>query len=241
MTQDNSSGSTPAADASEGTLFNTAAGWVLFAGVVALGLSVLSDKYFHGYDPEELEAEKMGYLIEAPEDDAGADAGPSLAVLLASATPEAGEKVFAKCQACHQIAQGGANGVGPGLYGVMGKGIGANAPGFGYSSALSGKGGEWTWENMDAWLASPRGFIEGTSMSFAGLSKPEDRANLMVYLAANGGAPPMPEPEAEAPAEGEEVAESEEAEANAEEEATAEAEQNVAEETSEETAEAESD
>lgn len=231
MTQDNTSHEAPEAQAGGGDLFNTAAGWVLFAGVVGLGLSVLADKYFHGYDAER--PEQLGYTIEGAEEEGGGDAGPSLAVLLAAATPEAGEKVFAKCQSCHNVEQGGANGVGPALYGVMGKPIASNAPGFGYSSALSGKGGEWTWENMDAWLSNPRAFADGTSMSFAGLSKAEDRANLMAYLAANGGAPPLPEPEveadgedasaeegdAEAPAEGEEAA----AEAPAEEAATEEA------------------
>lgn len=219
MTQDNTSDAGATADSSGGTLFNTAAGWVLFAGVVGLGLSVLADKYFHGYDPER--PEKLGYVIEGAVEEGGEEAGPSLATLLASATPEAGAKVFAKCQSCHTIEQGGANGTGPNLWGVMGTPIGKHAAGFGYSAALSGKGGEWTWENMNEWLANPRAFASGTSMSFAGLSNPEDRANLMAYLEANGGAPPRPAAEdsaadeaaegeaaegAEAPAEGAEAA-----------------------------------
>ena len=220
MTQDNTPDAAPEAEAGGGDLFNTAAGWVLFAGVVGLGLSVLADKFFHGYDAER--PEQLGYVIEGAEE-AGGEAGPSLATLLASATPEAGAKVFAKCQSCHSIEQGGANGIGPALHGVMGKAIASNAPGFGYSPALSGKGGEWTWESMDAWLANPRAFADGTSMSFAGLSKAEDRANLMAYLEANGGAPARPEPEAEAPAEEEGEAAEGEAEAPAEgEEAAAE-------------------
>jgi cytochrome c len=214
MTQDNSSDAAPEAQAGGGDLFNTAAGWVLFAGVVGLGLSVLADKFFHGYDAER--PDQLGYVIEGAEADGGGDAGPSLATLLASATPEAGAKVFAKCQSCHTVEQGGANGIGPALYGVMGKAIASNAAGFGYSGALSGKGGEWTWENMDAWLANPRAFADGTSMSFAGLSKAEDRANLMAYLEANGGAPARPEPEAEAPAEEEGEAAADETAAPAE-------------------------
>jgi cytochrome c len=204
---DNSTDNTASGtDSSSGDLFNTAAGWVLFSGVVALGLSVLADKYFHGYDPEDLPTEQMGYIPEGVELDAEEEAGPTLAQLLVDASAEDGAKVFAKCQSCHNVEAGGPNGVGPNLHGVMGQPIAANAAGFNYSSALSEKGGEWTWENMDAWLANPRGFVSGTSMSFAGLSKPEDRANVMAYLAANGGAPPKPEPEApaaeEAPAEG---------------------------------------
>lgn len=232
MTQDNSQNTTPETESGGGDLFNTAAGWVLFAGVVGLGLSILADKYFHGYNPER--PEELGYVIEGAEE-AGGETGPSLATLLASATPEAGAKVFAKCQACHTIEQGGPNGIGPNLYGVMGTPIGKHAAGFGYSAALSGKGGEWTWENLDAWLSGPRAFADGTSMSFAGLSKAEDRANLLVFLEANGGGPPRPVEEA-AP-EGGDVAE-EEAEATADAAAEAEAEQNVAEETSAATAEA---
>lgn len=229
MTQDNSHDAAPHAESTGGDRFNTAAGWVLFAAGLGLGLSILAGKYFHGDSPQR--PEQLGYVIEGVEEE-GAEAGPGLGTLLASATPEAGAKVFAKCQSCHNIEQGGPNGTGPNLWGVMGQPIGKHAAGFSYSAALSGKEGTWTWENMDAWLSSPRGFADGTSMSFAGLSNPEDRANLMAYLEANGGAPPRPAPDAEEPAE-------EEAEADAAEEGEAEAEQDVAEETSEETAAAE--
>ncbi|MEE8231189.1 MAG: cytochrome c family protein, partial [Qipengyuania citrea] len=88
--------------------------------------------------------------------------------------------------------------------GVMGASIGAHAAGFAYSSALSEKGGDWTWAAMDEWLTSPRAFASGTKMSFAGLSKPEDRANVMEFMSTYGGAPAKPEP---APAETEEVSE----------------------------------
>ena len=176
--------------------FNTASGWVLFAGIVALGASIGSGMYFHADNPEM--PEEPGYFIAAPEEGAGEDAGPDLGTLLASADAAAGEAVFAKCTACHTIEQGGANGIGPNLYGVMGTAIGAHAPGFAYSSALAEHGGQWTWENMDAWLTSPRAFASGTKMSFAGLSNPEDRANVMEYLSTFGGAPAKPEPAAPA-------------------------------------------
>jgi len=190
---------------------NTIFGWILFSGVVALGLSSISAKVFHGNGAER--PEQLGYVIEGAEE-TGAVAGPSLATLLAAGDAASGEAVFAKCMACHTIASGGADGIGPNLYGVLGKPVGKHAPGFAYSGALSGHGGDWTFENMDAWLKSPRAFADGTKMSFAGLSSGEDRANVILYLLANGGGPALPTPDAPAaeeaaaaaPVEGEAVA-----------------------------------
>ncbi|MBO6945144.1 cytochrome c family protein [Altererythrobacter sp.] len=169
--------------------FNTIAGWVLFAGIVGLGASIASYKYFKGERPETL-----GYVIEGVETESeGPAAPPPLGNLLVDATAEAGERVFAKCSACHTIEQGAANGIGPNLYAVMGAAIGSHVPGYAYSDALSGKGGNWTWEDMDAWLTNPRGYADGTKMSFAGLSDPMDRANVMAYMESFGGAPARPE------------------------------------------------
>ena len=184
--------------------FNTAAGWVLFAGIIALGSSIASGLYFHADSPEH--SEKMGYFIEGAEESAESGAPAyDLGTVLAAADPAAGEKLFAKCTACHTIAPGAANGIGPNIHGALGKPIAGVAPGFAYSSDLAGKGGTWTYENMDAWLKSPKAFAAGTKMSFAGLSKPEDRANIMAFLKANGGGPEFPAPkaaDAAAPVEG---------------------------------------
>ena len=154
--------------------FNTAAGWVLFAGIIALGFSILSGKYFHADSAER--PETLGYVIEGVvTEDTGGAAEMTMAEALNMDTPDAliaaGERVFAKCQACHTVDQGGANGIGPNLYGTMGATIGNHAPGFAYSSALQGVGGVWDWETMNAWLKNPRGFADGTTMSFAGLNK----------------------------------------------------------------------
>ena len=188
---------------------NTIFGWILFSMIIALGLSSLSSKIFHADKPEAPEV--AGYLIEAPEEGAAADAGPSLAMLLSTADVGAGEAVFAKCIACHTIAQGGADGIGPNLWGVIGTGIGKHAPGYAYSTALSGHGGNWDFESMDAWLKSPRAFADGTKMSFAGLSKNEDRAAVILYMNTMGSNLPLPaveEPAADA-AEGEAAADGE--------------------------------
>jgi cytochrome c len=178
--------------------FNTAAGWTLFAGIVALGLSSVSSKYFHADQAER--PETMGYKIEGVAEE-GAAAGPSLNTLLATGDVAKGEKVFAKCSSCHTINQGGANGIGPNLFGVVGAGIGKHAAGFAYSPDLAGNGGNWDFANLDKWLTSPKAFAAGTKMSFAGLSNPEDRANLIVYMNAQGSNLPLPAADA-APAEG---------------------------------------
>lgn len=164
---------------------NTIAGWVLAAGIAALGLSIASGMAFRSHPPE-----KAGFAIEG-EAEAAADSGPPLAVLLASADLTKGEAVFAKCVACHTIDQGGANGIGPNMWAVMGAKHGHTA-GFAYSDALLSVPGPWTWEAMDAWLSSPRRYAPGTKMSFAGLSNPVDRANLMAWLNTKGSNIPLP-------------------------------------------------
>lgn len=206
MTQDTSSQGQAASQNGGGDLFNTAAGWVLFAGVVGLGLSILSSKYFHGDSPER--PEQLGYVIEGAAEEAAGPAEMSIAEAL-NAMPvadlvAAGEKAYAKCQSCHTIDAGGANGVGPNLHAIMGAAVAAK-PGFAYSGELKALGGQWDWEKMDAWLKNPKGYVPGTKMSFAGLSKVEDRAAISAFLNAQGSGLPLPEftaaePEAEAEA-----------------------------------------
>lgn len=165
---------------------NTIAGWALGAGIVALGGAILTGEFFHAERPE-----KMGYPIEGvvAEGEGGAAAAIPIATLLAAADPAAGEAVFAKCAACHTVAKGGANGIGPNLWGTMGEEIGHGKGGFAFSPALGGIGGSWDFEKMDQWLTSPRKFAPGTKMTFAGLGKAEDRANLIAYLNKQGDAP----------------------------------------------------
>jgi cytochrome c len=185
---------------------NTIAGWVLAGGIAALGFSIVSGKYFHAGKHERPEV--MGYVIEGVEASGGAaDAGPSIETLLQTADAAAGEKVFGKCAACHTINQGGANGIGPNLWAAMGKPHG-HVAGFAYSDALKSVPGNWDWAGMNAWLTSPRKYADGTKMTFAGLGKAEDRANLMVYLNSQGSNLPLPAAPVveEAPVEGDEAA-----------------------------------
>jgi cytochrome c len=220
MTQDNSSQDNAASQTGGGDLFNTAAGWVLFAGVVGLGLAQLSKGYFHGDKPDR--PEKLGYVIEGAVEEGAGPAEASIADALnampAAELVAAGEKAFAKCQSCHTINAGGANGIGPNLHGTMGKAVAGHA-GFAYSAELKAVGGTWDWDKMDAWLKNPKGMVAGTKMSFAGLGKVEDRAAIAAYLNAQGSN--LPFPAAAAPAA---AADSEAAAAEGEAEAVATAE-----------------
>ena len=112
----------------------------------------------------------------------------SVMVLMASASAEKGQKTFKKCMACHTLAKGGANKVGPNLWSVLGRGTGA-AAGYAYSDAISGLGATWTYENINDFLKNPRAYAPGTKMSFA-LKKASDRANVILYLRENNDNPP---------------------------------------------------
>jgi cytochrome c len=171
---------------------NTIAGWVLGAGIVVLGASIVTGEVFKSGRPD-----KMGYPIEGvvEEGAGGAEAEQPIAALLAGADVGRGEGVFKKCTACHTINPGGANGLGPNLHAIMGAPLAAK-PGFAYSDALKTKGGNWDWEAMSEWLKSPKTFAPGTKMTFAGLSKPEDRANLLAWMNTQGSNLPLPPPPA---------------------------------------------
>ncbi|MGF1561203.1 MAG: c-type cytochrome [Geminicoccaceae bacterium] len=180
-------------------------GAVLLGGIVAVGSGVFSGLLYHPHVPEEAH-----YALETTEDGGGAaeeEEVTPLPVLLANADPAAGETVAKKCTACHEFAQGGANKVGPALYGVLGRDI-ASHDGFAYSDVLNEKEGDWDYEKMNAFLENPKDWAPGTKMSFAGLRKPEDRADVMAYMRDMSDEPlPLPEADAaaeEAPADGEE-------------------------------------
>jgi cytochrome c len=176
--------------------FNTTAGWVLFAGIVALGASVVTSEIFHGERPE-----KMGYPIEGVVlEGEGAEAEKPIEVYLATADVAKGQQIFNKCAACHTVTKGGPNGLGPNIWGVLGDPV-ADAPGFTFTDALEKKGGTWNWHNLSEWLHSPREFAPGTKMTFAGLGNPQDRANLIAYLNQQDDGPlPLPAAPAAVPA-----------------------------------------
>jgi cytochrome c len=133
------------------------------------------------------ESEAVGYAIEVPEGGEGgepAEEQVDVAALMGAADPAKGETVFKKCAACHKLD--GSDGVGPHLNGVVGRPV-ASAEGFSYSDAMAAHGGDWTPEALIAFLDDPKGVVPGTKMNFAGLPKPEDRANVIAYLQQQGG------------------------------------------------------
>jgi cytochrome c len=130
----------------------------------------------------------VAFAVEVPEGGGGGGEAPAEAVdvaaLMSAADPTAGETVFKKCAACHKLD--GSNAVGPHLDGVIGRPVGG-VEGFSYSDAMAAHGGNWTPEELFAFLANPKKDIPGTKMSFAGLPKPEDRADVIAYLEQQGG------------------------------------------------------
>jgi cytochrome c len=164
---------------------------VLAALIVALGASIVTGEIYHQERPE-----KMGYVVkgvEAAPGEGGAAAEKPFEFYMAQADANKGAQTFKKCQTCHSDTKGGANGLGPNLWGVVGEPIGQGAGGFAFSDALKGKGGTWDFAKLNEWLTSPKGFAPGTKMTFAGLSDPQDRANVIGYLNAQGDHPqPLP-------------------------------------------------
>lgn len=170
---------------------NTIAGWALFSGIVALGLGSLSAHYFLADKQER--PEKMGYEIEGVvSSEGGGAAEEGIEARLAKGDPAKGEAAFKKCQSCHTVTQGGANGIGPNLFGIVGEGIASGRGGFAFSDDLKNHGGKWDWATLDSWLKNPKAFAAGTKMTFAGLADQQERANVIAYLNSQGGKLTLP-------------------------------------------------
>lgn len=132
-------------------------------------------------------AHTQGYVIASAEEEAAPveeEVVMSFAEVLAAADATKGAKVFGKCKACHKLD--GTNATGPHLDGVVGRDVGTVAD-FGYSDAILGLGGAWDAEALNGYLENPKAYAPGNKMSFAGLKKETDRANLIAYLASIGG------------------------------------------------------
>lgn len=175
---------------------NKIAGWFLASAVLILGLSIFSGIVFEQRPLKPGEKYKVEGVVE--EATAAAPVEKPIAFFLAAADPAKGEAQFKKCTSCHNVAKGGANGIGPNLWGVVGRDVGKH-PGYAYSDAVAGHGGKWDWDAISHWLTNPKTYIAGNKMAFGGIGKPEDRADLIAYLNTQSDAP-LPKPAAPAEA-----------------------------------------
>ena len=145
--------------------------------------------------PHKLEKSVLQIAVEEEAPKGGAPAAPSapIGVLLAKADAAAGQKVSAKCTSCHDFSAGGPNKIGPNLHDVVGAPK-AKRAGFAYSPALTKLTGNWTYEDLSDYLRKPGAYAPGTKMSFVGLAKDEERANMIAYLKSiTANPPPLPE------------------------------------------------
>jgi cytochrome c len=160
---------------------NKILGAILGTCLITLALNIGAGAIFAPEKPA-----KPGYAIAAKElgaTEAGAAKEPeqSMEAMMASASVEKGQATAKQCQACHTFEKGGPNRVGPNLWGIVGRPK-ASESGFNYSAAMKAKGGTWTFGDLYAFLANPRGYIQGTNMTFAGLTRGQQRADVIDYL-----------------------------------------------------------
>ncbi|WP_082503949.1 cytochrome c family protein [Methylobacterium sp. Leaf117] len=184
---------------------NKVAGAALGALLFAVGSGFVAELIYH---PKP--AGNAGYALPEPQPKAAGGGAPEakvepLPIRLASATVDKGQAAAKKCASCHSFEKGGPNKVGPHLWGVVDRQR-AHEPGFEYSAALKEKGGTWTYDELDHFLANPKGYVPGTKMAFAGITSPTERADVIVYLRSLADTP-APLPAAEAKAEGDKPAE----------------------------------
>ncbi len=180
---------------------NKILGAILGTCLILLALNIGAGAIFAPEKPA-----KPGFNIAVKEQGEGEKAGaakepdPPVETLLAKASVEKGQATAKQCQACHTFEKGGPNRVGPNLWNIVNRPR-ASEPGFNYSAAMKGKGGTWSFDELYKYLANPRSYVPGTNMTFAGISRPEQRADVIDFLRTLADNPvPLPKAAANAPA-----------------------------------------
>jgi len=163
---------------------------IVFAVILVLGINKVADIIFHNPGPQTSAYQVNVTTVASNETQTSSEDSVSgnIMALFASTSAADGAKVFKKCAACHSIAQGGANKIGPALWGVLGRKSGS-VSGYKYSKAMAAHGKNWSFEEMNGFLIKPKEWIKGTKMSFAGLKNAKDRAAVILYMNENTDSP----------------------------------------------------
>jgi len=165
---------------------------IVFAIILVLGINKVADVIFYIEKPEKSAYQVANVATVASttssETSSVSSESGNIMALFASTSAAEGAKVFKKCAACHSIAEGGGNKIGPALWGVLGRPAGS-IPDYKYSKAMAAYSKNWSFEEMNGFLIKPKGWIKGTKMSFAGLKKAKDRAAVILYMNENTNSP----------------------------------------------------
>ena len=169
---------------------------VLLTALIVIGIGKFTDILFHVEKPEQTAYKVEGLEVASTSSTTEASEKVpevvDIKALLAMGDLAHGEKVFKKCSACHKIAAGGKNMIGPNLWNVIGRTAGSVSD-YKYSKAMVAYAKEWSFEEMNSYLIKPQAYIKGTKMAFAGLRKEKDRASVILYMNSKGDNPkPLP-------------------------------------------------